>query len=92
MRVLLPAYLRAYAGGNAEVALAAPPPATVGDALEAVRALHPGVIDRVLTETGAVRRHVNLFVGAESIRFTGGLATPVADDDEIAIVPAVSGG
>jgi len=50
------------------------------------------VRDRVLTETGEVREHVQLFVGFESIRFTGGLATAVPEDSEIHIVPAVSGG
>lgn len=50
------------------------------------------MLDRVLTEQGEVRPHVNVFVGEESIRYTGGLATPLTDGAEIAIVPAVSGG
>jgi molybdopterin converting factor small subunit len=33
-----------------------------------------------------------VFVGEESIRWTGGLETPVRDGAEISIVPAVSGG
>src|SRR5262249_25486117 len=64
----------------------------VGDALAALWALHPGVRDRVVTEQGEVRPHVNVFVGVESIRFTGGLETPLRDGAEISIVPAVSGG
>ena len=67
-------------------------PATVLDALRLLRARHPGVWDRVLTEEGHVRQHVNVFVGAESIRYTGGLATPLPAGAEISIVPAVSGG
>jgi molybdopterin converting factor small subunit len=50
------------------------------------------VRDRILTEQGEVRPHVNVFVGDQSIRDTGGLATPVPDGAEIAIIPAVSGG
>jgi len=46
----------------------------------------------VVTEQGEVRPHVNVFVGSESCRWTGGLATPVADGAEIAILPAISGG
>jgi len=46
----------------------------------------------VLTEGGEVRPHVNLFVGAESCRWTGGLATSLADGAEITILPAISGG
>jgi molybdopterin converting factor small subunit len=64
----------------------------VGDALAAVWDLHPGVRDRVVTETGEVRRHVNIFVGDESIRYTGGLGTPLEDGGEVSIIPAVSGG
>jgi molybdopterin converting factor small subunit len=66
--------------------------ATVGDALAAVAAKLPALTDRVLTEQGELRRHVNVFVGEESIRFLDGLATAVDEDATITIVPAVSGG
>ena len=91
VQIHLPGYVREFAGGHSRVTLAGAP-ATVGEALTALWALHPGVRDRVVTEQGEVRSHVNVFVGPESIRFTGGLATPLAADDEISIVPAVSGG
>ena len=87
----LPGYVREFTGGRSRVVLPSAP-ATVGEALEALWALHPGVRDRVVTEQGEVRPHVNVFVGSESIRFSGGLATPLADGAEISIVPAVSGG
>ena len=48
--------------------------------------------DRVLTERGEVRPHINIFVNGEDIRYTGGLATPVGDGAEVFLVPAVSGG
>jgi len=91
VRVLLPAYLRPFAGGRTEIELPARP-ATVRAALEALRAGHPGVVDRVLTEQGEVRRHVNVFVGETSIRWSGGLETELEESSEISIVPAVSGG
>ena len=53
---------------------------------------HPGVRDRVLTEQGQIREHINVFVGNEDTRYTGGLATPVRAGAEISIVPAISGG
>ena len=62
------------------------------DALSAVGKHWPGVLDRVMTEQGTVREHVNVFVGEDSIRFVDGLATPVDDGDTIMIVAAVSGG
>jgi molybdopterin synthase sulfur carrier subunit len=67
-------------------------PASVGEALAGLGALHPGVRDRVLDERGQVRPHVNVFVGKESIRYTGGLATPLGPEAELHIFPAVSGG
>ena len=91
VRVLSPAYLRPFAGARAEIELG-PTPATVRAALEALRVDHPGVIDRVLTEQGEVRRHVNVFVGETGIRWSGGLDTELPEKAEISIVPAVSGG
>ena len=88
---LIPGPLRQYTAGANRVESQARP-ATVGEALDALWAIHPGVRDRVLNERGEVRQHVNVFVGKESIRFTGGLATPVPEGSEIWIVPAVSGG
>lgn len=52
----------------------------------------PAVRDRVLTERGEVRPHINIFVDGEDIRYTGGLDTVVGDGAEVFLVPAVSGG
>jgi len=91
VRVRIPATLRDLPGVNAVVTLPGDP-ATVAEAFEALWREAPVLRDRVLTETGAVREHVQVFVGVESIRFTGGLATAVPEGTEISIVPAVSGG
>lgn len=95
MRVvfLIPTPLRPFADGRSriEIDVAKDPPA-LGDALEALWESAPGVRDRVVTEQGEVRPHVNVFIGTESCRWTGGLATPVAEGAEIAIFPAISGG
>ncbi|HEX4595321.1 MAG TPA: ubiquitin-like small modifier protein 1 [Bryobacteraceae bacterium] len=53
---------------------------------------YPGLRDRVATEQGEVREHINIFLGNENIRYLDGLATPVPDGSEITIVPAISGG
>jgi molybdopterin synthase sulfur carrier subunit len=65
---------------------------TLAEALSNLWALYPGLRDRVVDEQGQVRQHVNIFVGNENVRYTGGLATKVSDGVEISIVPAVSGG
>jgi molybdopterin converting factor small subunit len=66
--------------------------ASVGEALARVGERWPAVLDRVMTERGEVREHVNVFVGEENIRFADGLATRVGDGDTIMIIAAVSGG
>jgi sulfur-carrier protein len=89
--VVLPQALTPYSRGSGTVVVDEAC-STVADALAIVAAKWPAVTDRVLTEQGELRRHVNVFVGEESIRFLDGLSTVVEDGDTIMIVPAVSGG
>ena len=91
MKVRIPSALREHTGGARTVEVD-DPGGTVTSALEALFDLHPGVRDRLLTEQGSLRPHVALFVGSESIRYTGGFDTPVQPNDEMTILPAVSGG
>jgi molybdopterin converting factor small subunit len=90
VRVLIPGPLQPFAQGRRRVDV--PPAATVADALAALAAIHPGVRDRVLDESGRIRPHINIFVGEDNIRDAAGLATPLPSDCELAILPAVSGG
>lgn len=87
----IPGALREFTGGRPTVEIEASP-STVGDALKALWTRYPGIRDRIATEQGEIRQHINIFVGSEDIRYTGGLATPIAAGSEISIVPAVSGG
>jgi molybdopterin converting factor small subunit len=90
---LIPTPLRPFADGRSRIDLeVARNPLSLGEALEALGDVAPGVCDRVLTEQGEIRQHVNVFIGTESCRWTGGLATPIADGAEISILPAISGG
>jgi len=83
--------LRELAGNRGEVRIdAAAGP--LSDALARLWAEHPGFRDRVLTELGNLRPHVNIFVDGENIRDSGGFTTPVREGAEIFILPAVSGG
>jgi len=91
VRIRIPAPLRELAQGREWIVLE-PAPEDLAEALTRLGHEFPAVRDRVLTETGELRPHVQLFVGDESVRFTGGLATLVADGAEISIIPAVSGG
>ncbi|HEV2396384.1 MAG TPA: ubiquitin-like small modifier protein 1 [Candidatus Sulfotelmatobacter sp.] len=87
----IPGALREFTGGRATVELAIAS-GTVADALAALWIIHPGIRDRVVNEQGQLRQHINIFVGNENTRYTGGLATTLNDGIEISIVPAVSGG
>ena len=91
MVFVIPGPLREFAAGRDEVRIQGNA-ASVGDALTLLWTQCPGARDRVLTERGEVRPHVNIFVDGENIRHAGGLAAPVRPDAEIVIVPAVSGG
>ena len=97
VNVVVARALERHAGGRRRLAIAVGTDGERGDVsveavLDALLAEHPALRDRVFDEQGAVRPHVNLFVNGESVRFTGGLKTPVEDGAEVAILPAVSGG
>jgi len=62
--------LRGFADGRERIEIGGSP-ATLGDALEALWALCPGLRHRVATEQGEIREHVNVFVGQENVRYTG---------------------
>jgi molybdopterin converting factor small subunit len=87
----LPSALQPHASGSALVVLDRPC-TSVGDALAALAAQWPGVLDRVMTEQGELRPHVNVFVDEQNSRFIGGLNAPVPDGSTLLILPAVSGG
>jgi molybdopterin synthase sulfur carrier subunit len=87
--IRIPTQLRTLTGGAGEVEVDG---ATVGEALKALDAGHPGMADRLFDEGGNLRRFVNVFLTDEDVRFLEGLATPVADGQTLSIVPAVAGG
>jgi molybdopterin converting factor small subunit len=39
-----------------------------------------------------VRRHLNVFVNDDNVRFLKGIDTPLAPGDVVTVLPAVSGG
>jgi molybdopterin converting factor small subunit len=84
--VRLPTVLRPFAGGAERVEVEA---TTVA---EAFAALDPQLRRRLTDDQGAVRRHVNIYLGNDNIRDLDGLDTPVDDGDELLILPSVAGG
>ena len=87
--VRIPTTLRSLTGGNAEVKVDG---ATVGEVLGNLDGAHPGFKDRLLDDSGALRRFVNVFVADDDVRYLQGLDTPVPEGETVAIIPAVAGG
>ncbi len=87
--VRIPTPLRGVTGGKATVDIDG---ATVGEVVNGLDTLYPGVGERVLDGDGKIRRFVNVFVDDEDIRFAEGLDTPVRDGATVSIIPAIAGG
>jgi molybdopterin synthase sulfur carrier subunit len=88
----IPGPLREFTGNRSDVPVEVQAGGDLRKALQALFVACPGLRDRVLTESGETRRHVNIFVANEDVRYTGGLATPLPAEAEVSIVPAISGG
>jgi molybdopterin converting factor small subunit len=87
--VSIPSALRRYCGGAAQVAVAAD---SVRAALAELARSYPAVHQSVCDETGALRRHIGVFVNRTHLRDREGLDTQLAPGDVVTILPAVSGG
>ena len=85
----VPGALRAYCGGASELSSSAP---SVRAALEELERTHPSLYSGICDETGAVRRHVNVFVNSSHVRDREGLDTVLVPGDVVTILPAISGG
>ena len=92
IEVVLPGVLAADAGGARTLTLQVPGGARVSDVLDALTVAHPVLGRRIRDETGALRRHVNVFVGADDVRGLLGQDTPVAAGGTVLILPNVAGG
>jgi molybdopterin converting factor small subunit len=76
--------LKRLAGGTADHALEG---ATVAELLAALEREHPALAGWILDERGALRRHINVYVGGEPC----GADTPVGDGDLRGCLPGQVG-
>jgi len=89
VRVRIPTPLRALTKGAAEVPVTAD---TVHDLIADLERQFPGLRERLVEESGEIRRFINIYVNQEDIRFLQGDKTALKAGDEVTIVPAIAGG
>jgi len=65
---------------------------TLVEILNQVETHYPGMKNYLLDNSGALREHVNIFIGEEKIKDLHLLSDKVKEDDEIFILQALSGG
>ena len=64
---------------------------TLAEVIADLESQFPGIGARLI-EDGKLRRFVNIYIHDEDVRFLGSLDAPVADGDNITVLPAVAGG
>lgn len=87
--VKIPTQLRSLTDGAEAVDAAG---STLAELIEDLEARHPGVKERLMDDSGQLRRFVNVYVDDEDVRFLDGLSTPISDETKVSIIPAVAGG
>jgi sulfur-carrier protein len=87
--VRIPTPLRALTKGNAEIQARG---GTIDSVVDDLERQFPGLKERLLDETGELRRFINIYVNQEDIRFLQAKKTALKDGDEVSIVPAIAGG
>ena len=87
--VLIPQPLRGLTGNQSKVQASG---GKLVDCIGNLDSSFPGMRDRLMDESGQIRRFVNIYVNGEDVRFSEGLDTGLKDGDEVSIVPAVAGG
>ena len=87
--VSVPTPLRGDCAGAAELSF---PAANLHCVLEELERRYPKLHRSICDETGAVRRHINLFVNTQHMRDRDGLDTALESGDVVTIMTAVSGG
>jgi sulfur-carrier protein len=85
----LPGPLRVYCKGATELSIAAP---TIRALLEKLERSQLLLYRNVCDDTGALRRHLNVFVNTDNVRDLAGIDTTLTPGDVVTILPAVSGG
>ncbi|CAN5730140.1 MoaD/ThiS family protein [soil metagenome] len=87
--VSIPTPLRQHTGGQGAVEASG---STVGEVLAQLGQQYPDLHKRIFAAEGQLQQYVNVYVNNEDIRFMDELDTPVAEKDQVDIIPAIAGG
>jgi molybdopterin synthase sulfur carrier subunit len=80
------------AAGETEVTVSVPADGTVADALRSLFESYPSVAEEAQTEDGSIHDHVRTLHEGEDVDEPLNAERPVAEGDELALFPPVSGG
>lgn len=89
IHVRIPSLLRRQTRGEEVVLIAGE---TIGEVLEGLEDRFAGLRGKLRDQEGRIRRFVNVYINDSDVRLMKGITTPVADGDEVTIIPAVAGG
>jgi sulfur-carrier protein len=87
--VKIPTSLRGLTGGSSSIEV---PSGQLSEVITNLTGTYPELGERLLDESGNLRRFVNVFVAEDDIRFLEGLETEVSSGQVVTILPAVAGG
>ena len=87
--IWIPQVLRAAVGGQKQVELDG---GTVREVVAALVARFPSLRSQLLTADGDLNRFINVYVNGQDVRYLSGLDTPVAERDDVRLLPAMAGG
>ncbi len=87
--IKIPAPWRYYTDGWTEVPVSG---SSVAAAMQNLVKQYPVLEQHLYNGKGELRAFVNLFLGENNIKDLQGLATPLAEDDTLRLVPSIAGG
>ena len=87
--IAIPAPLRQFAGGQAQIEVDAK---TAGEALDLLTSTHSALRRHLFNDQNSLRNFVNVYLNDEDIRHASGPDTPLKDGDTLMIVPSIAGG
>jgi molybdopterin converting factor small subunit len=65
---------------------------SISEAIASIEEMYPGLTDYLVDEQGALRKHVNIYIGENLIEDRISLKDTVNPSDEVLIFQALSGG